>query len=53
MKLRKKSVPKYLDEEGDFILSYFRTCEGNGGTILSLYISVRGGGPGAVCMYVC
>ena len=22
-------VPKYLDEDGDFVLPCFRTCEGN------------------------
>ena len=34
---RDNSVPKYLDEEGDFVSFDFRTCEGNMGTILSLY----------------
>ena len=28
---RKHSVPKSLDEEGDTVSSYFRTCEGNVG----------------------
>ena len=27
-KSRKQSVPKYLDEEGDFVSSYFGTGEG-------------------------
>ena len=26
---RKKKVPKYLDEEGDFVLACLRACEGN------------------------
>ena len=30
---RKQSVAKYLDEEGDFVSSYFRTCEGNVGRL--------------------
>ena len=26
---RKKKVPKYLDEEGDFVFACLRTCESN------------------------
>ena len=29
---KEKSVPKYLDEKGDFVSSCFRTCEGNVGS---------------------
>ena len=27
--IKEKKVPKYLDEEGDFVLAFLRTCEGN------------------------
>ena len=33
---KKKKVPAHLDEEGDFVSSFIRTCEGNCGKLYSV-----------------